>query len=196
MRPLPLRPGFPVYGLSDAFAGFRWLLLWQRSDGPWEGHLTDVELGHGHPDDGPLIIVSTILKQPERVLADGGSIGPVGIEDAAAGAVWTAIEQMALSQDQSRALLESELSALHEDSGEHAFAGWLDATVSIDGVSHAARERNLGRSRAIIVEFPTLMITLAGPAASLLGECKIADVSECLNNYAAGRNDRAGQLLL
>src|SRR4051794_11687737 len=80
MRPLPIRASFPLFGLSDSFVGFRWLLMWQRRNGPWDGDLTEVTLGHGHPDEGPFVAIRTVIKEDSRQLDHGVSVGPVGVE--------------------------------------------------------------------------------------------------------------------
>jgi hypothetical protein len=194
MSPLPLRPEFPTFGLSDSFAGFRWLLLWQRRNGPWDGDVTEVSLGDGHPDDGPFVVVDTVLKQAERVLGGGASIGDVGVEYVASTAVSNAVEQAALDGHHARAMAEQELKQIYETDGEAALIGWQAEPVSIGGIAYPGQARHIGHSKAIVIELPTLVIGVGGPTGSLPEHCELVDVSGRLGDYAAGRNEWADSL--
>jgi hypothetical protein len=118
MRPLPIPPAFPVYGLPDSFDGFRWLALWQREPSLREGEISDVMLGHGHPDQGHCLRVTTVLKAHERNVGDHGSIGAIGIEYTAQNAVIGMVEATEpfdpSRSSSSVALLDSEMARVVE----------------------------------------------------------------------------------
>jgi hypothetical protein len=189
MRPLPIPPSFPVYGLPDRFEGFRWLALWQRELSPWEGEISEVTLGHGHPDEGHWLGVTTVLKAHERRVGDGVSIGAIGVEYAAHNAVIGMVEATE-PFDPSRpgglgALLDSEMARVVEREGVVELVGWKTTTVSIDGMVHAARVRRLDRAWALVVDLPELVIAAFGPSAMASDHWELADVTGRVGVYAA-----------
>lgn len=165
MRPFPVPPRFPVFGLPESFRGFRWLALWQRQPSPWDGDISEVTLGHGHPDAGHWLRVTTVLKTPERDLGDHGWVGAIGFEYTAQNAVMGMVEASepfdpSMSTGSRRAAqpvsMDSEMARVVETEGVVALVGWEPATVSIDAAVHAARVRRLESAWALVVDLPDL----------------------------------------
>jgi len=192
-----LPPEFPVFGLSDRFAGFRWLMLWQRADGLHSGNVTEVWLAHGHPDQGRFVVVQTVLKQPERQLGPFGGRGSVGLEHVASGVILNAVS-LAAGHDSERARpmfdQEQRLIQRTEDGGA-VLTDWGSEPVLIDGVPHQGRVRRVAWSQAIVIDLPTLVLGAWGPTESPETAWEFADVSARLGDYLAGRDASADALI-
>jgi hypothetical protein len=153
MRPLPSIPGFPVFGLSDDFTGLRWLCLWQREYGADDGDLVEVKLGHGHPEQGPWVLVTTARKQSHRGF-DEHEIGPVGLGYAATSGVLHMFESATWASPAHGTSIHADEreSVQHEidlvgagDDGTARLVHWEPTVVDIDGVDHPARLRRIDR---------------------------------------------------
>jgi hypothetical protein len=195
MRPLPVPPRFPVFGLPDSFGGFRWLLLWQRQLGPWEGEISEVSLGHGYPDEGHWIKVTTVLKTPEQHVGEHASVGAIGLEYTAQNAVIGMVEagepfdptlSTTSRRAAQRASIDSEMARVFEAEGVVVLVGWEPTTVSIDGIVHAAYVRRLESAWALVVDLPDLVIGACGPSAMEFDQWELADMTGRLDEYAAG----------
>ena len=193
MRPLPLAPKFPVYGLPDSFEAFRWLALWQRIDGPWDGEISEIDLGYGLPDEGASVRVFTMLKTPGRQMSEVASAGPIGVEYAASRAVIGMVEASygfvppgEAEFPDVHALFEPELCRVVEVDGSVEFVGWERTALGIDGEAHAAHVRRIENAWALVVDLPTVVIGANGPASMTPESWDLVDVTARLSEYATG----------
>jgi hypothetical protein len=197
MRPLPLAPKFPVYGLPDSVEAFRWLALWQWTDGMTEGDIGEVSLGYGHPDEGPFVRMFTVLKRPRRQSSAVAAAGPIGVEFTASSAVVGMVENShhfapptkAELRD-ARALFQPEMRRVVEsDDGSVELIGWDRIALKIDGDAHVAHVRHIENAWALVVDLPTVVVGAHGPSSMTPQSWDLIDVTARLREYASG-NDR------
>lgn len=179
MYPLPGKPSFPVFGLGPQFDGFRWLIIWNDRQ-----TLYTVTLGHGHPDSGSWIAVSTYLKTPKRQLSEDVATGPTGLNDAFFDAV-TRLGEIGLADDEraKNALLESELA--YPDLDETATLGpeWSAQESVVDEETRQSKTRRVGGAWATLIDLPTVAIAVTGPDSMAATAWPITNVSASLDHY-------------
>jgi hypothetical protein len=126
---MPL-PSFPVYGLTDAYAGLRWMNVWNRLWSP-DGPLWMVVLGHGDPDSAEHIGLATDAKLAKHPTAYG-AVGPTGVDDVRRMA-WLEMVTMATpASERDSAELQQVFEAASSDSPT-SFAT-SDALIKVNGL--------------------------------------------------------------
>lgn len=180
MFPLPQRPSFPVYGLGPHFDGLRWLIIWND----WE-RLHTVALGHGQPESGPWIAVSTYLKTAERRVDEHVTVGPGGFHDAVIDAV-TCLAEMTHPNDSgaSKALIDREGAAIWPDADYSTLGGhWMPDTMTVDDQPCQARTCYDDGAWATLIDLPEVSVAVNGPASMADQTGALVNVVENLDDY-------------
>lgn len=179
MYPLPHQPAFPVFGLGDQFDGFRWLTIWNDRD-----DLYTVTLGHGHPEQGPWVSVTTVHKTPERRIDDDLSRGPTGYEDAWTDATIVLAEQ-AFPHDRhaAAAVVQHDMEPGTVEGPDDLGPDWKPLPVTIDGSERTAMRRHLGEAWSYLVDLNQVAIGVNGSARNAETALVLADQTGNLDRY-------------
>jgi hypothetical protein len=149
--PIPRPTGFPVYGLSDTFAGFQWVVLW---DGP--RGLTSVILGHGPRKVGGFVAVETFRKTPRQDFADGSYSFARGFGHAAS----TAQGNMPDPAGQETESARDTFAPIHSDAdtGHADLIDWDHLDISIGEQTYPAAVQRTDSGWAMAIDLPDLAI--------------------------------------
>lgn len=181
MFPLPEKPPFPVFGLGSQFEGFRWLIIWNDRQ-----NLYTVTLGHGHPESGSWVSVSTVWKTPRRQISDVFATGPAGFNHAFVEAVMR-LGEIGLADDRHGqiALLESELKHAEVSAADAGTLGpqWTVDECAVDDHVRQAMTRGLNGAWATLIDMSTVSIAISGPDSMRALASPIVDVSGSLDAY-------------
>ena len=177
LPPLPETPVFPVYGLGPRFDGFRWLTLWNDPRYLWT-----ITLGHGHPEAGEYILVTT---ERESHSADDrqAPVSPL-LWHVATVAAMSLTESAQGDRASRRAALDEEFANIElAGSGAVVLHGWDESEMRADDTRVTAHTRTIGNSAATVVDLPPVAVMIQGPAARRHEWSQIVNVSQRLDDY-------------
>jgi len=194
MFDLPGTPSFPVYGLDDGFAGYRWLVIWNDAQ-----LLYMVSLGHGHPEPvqrgdhqerSDWLTVSTYLKTPRREVNDGPpvAVGPTGYQDALFGGLVELAERVPPNARRGPEWVSEQINRVdrggadERDAPAHHGPGWVDAVTVVGGQRCASVSLRLDGWWTTLVDLPSVAITITGPD-SMSDLVSVVDVRTRLTEY-------------
>jgi len=173
---LPPRPDFPVYGLSAAFPGQRWLegsttqKARRGADRLWQ-----IELGHTNPLRHTTVIVVSDAKLPPLATGQPGT----GLRDAATRALRGAYELTGLSGN--AVALQGEAARL-ESARPLDELGWIRFRAVVESQTHEFVTRTVGLAWAAAVDLGDAAVGMYGIGATL-DECVLARVNDRLEDY-------------
>jgi len=180
MHSLPHLPAFPVFGLGAEFDGYRWLEVWNE----W-GRLWTVSLGHGHPESGSWISVTTVHKTPFQPVSGHDElvgVGPTGLHDAGSAAVLK-LAQYAVGGDRTshHAFVEAEDIFVPELETADLEQSWTRGTVIVGQVRERCWERRVQGAWAQLLDLPTVAVAVVAPSSAEPG--RLVDVRETIDTY-------------
>jgi hypothetical protein len=184
MADLPARPQFPVYGLGPQFGGFRWLIMWNSPQ-----RFYTVALGHGHPEPGPWLAVTTYLKSAEGRIDDERSSGPTGYQDALFEVLINLGEQARATGTSTGQWVTDGLNQTEWGSEDRrnrpADLGlqWSTSEVVIDGQTYDAHTRHVNDRWATLVDLSTVAIAITGPDSMSDVATPLVNLGDTLESY-------------
>jgi hypothetical protein len=151
LPPIPRPSGFPVYGLSDAFTGFRRVVLW---DGP-KG-LTSVTLGYGPRDIGGFVGIETFRKVPRQDVGNGSYAYAMGFGHAASTAQGNIPDPAGQETESAR----DTFAPIHSDAdtGHADLIDWDHLDISIGEQTYPAAVQRTDSGWAMAIDLPDLAI--------------------------------------
>ncbi|MDV6013261.1 hypothetical protein [Haloechinothrix sp. LS1_15] len=163
--PLPEQPQFPVYGLSRAFNGTRWLEKWDRfrRPGPLGSYapIWHVDLGHGDPaGDSSVLVTSTVANL--ETLRYRNSSDDSALVDAALGVLLGLIHLAYPTQSNGRRSAEfyQHSTILEQLSRQPDTAPWTGATGTVDGAETDFAHYRIGDAWCAIANLVSKQVSL------------------------------------
>jgi hypothetical protein len=178
------RPEFPVFGLSAAFPGMRWLDGW-TAQGARRGttRLWQVDLGHCRPERNSTVIVVSDAK----LRASSSGQPSTGLRDAAVRALRGAYALSGLSGNV--VALRGE-SARLESARPLDELGWIRFRSVVESETREFVTRTVGLAWAAAVDLGDVAVGMYGIGATL-DECVLARVNDRLGDYQPLPDDQA-----
>jgi hypothetical protein len=185
---LPESPQFPVFGLSAAFPGRRWLDGWTAQNGRTTqngrgaNRLWQVDLGHNHPERASVVVVVSDAKL--RALSTGQP--STGLRDAATRALRGAYALSGLSGNVTALRGES---ARLESARPLDELGWIRFRSVVESETREFVTRTVGLAWAAAVDLGDVAVGMYGIGATL-DECVLARVNDRLGDYQPVPDDQ------
>lgn len=180
--PLPEQPTFSVYGISGT-GWFRWVELWQRTGGNFDGPLSEVILGH-QDDSGNRVFVTTEHKIAPIMNEDGTrQHPPVEFYDLC-GSVLLGMMVRERRRVEGNPTFGPDFNQRYDElAGNVREPNWRPGELAVDGAATRFWLTDYGHGRAAVSDLgSTVAVGMAGSEVDLTA-MSLRSVNDMLDSY-------------